>query len=361
MNVSLSVMDIGSYLAAAGWERDSQDWRGASIWRYPGEYEVLVPARDDMRDGERRIREILRCLSAVENRPPGDIALDISRPQLDRQLFRTFPANHDSGYISLPSGLQVVQGVRNLLAAVVRTVVQGPHFAFEGRAPTAVGDVLRAVELGPSRAGSYVIEIRLSTDATARAPGGDEVAGRTVVMQMLEAVNAAHTAVQSSAPMAFEDMVTAGVSADFCRALSDFSGSSRNDPFEITFRWARSQRLPVSSQVITFPENAGSVLHDMAGWLRDRIASGPAWVTGVVEALYDDVVGDDRWRIKVRGELRTEHIQRSRRGVWVRLADQAAYERAIDAHRERRIITFTGELSSAAGRVELVPREWLEF
>lgn len=361
MTISLKVDDITSYLAEAGWERDPRGWRGASSWRHAGDYEVLVPARDGMGDGERRIREILRCLSVVEDRPADDIALEISRPQLDKQFFRTFPANHDSGSTSLLSGVQTVQGVRSILGTAARTVLQGPHFAFTGRPPGAVGDVLRAAELGPSRAGSYVVEVRLATDVTARAPGGGEVGSRAVLVQMLEAVSAAQVAVLTDEPSAFDETVTAGVSADLCKALSDLSGSGRNEPFEITFLWARSQPLDVPSHVVAFPETSGSLLQAAAGRLRGLNASGPATVVGVVEGLYDDAAGDDRWRIKVRGELRTEHIERSRRAVWVRLADQDAYDLAITAHRQRRVITVAGELSSTTGRVELVPGRRFEL
>ena len=69
MTIPLKVDDIASYLAEAGWDRDPQGWRGASVWRHPGDYEVLVPPRDGMGDGARRVREVLRCLSSVEDRP----------------------------------------------------------------------------------------------------------------------------------------------------------------------------------------------------------------------------------------------------------------------------------------------------
>jgi hypothetical protein len=285
-----------------------------------------------------------------------DIALEISRPHLDRQLFRTFPADHDTGYTSLIAGVQAVEGVRNLLSTAVRTVLQGPHFAFAGRPPAAVGDVLRAAELGSARAGSYVIEVRLPADATARSPRGEEVAGRTVLVHMLEAVSAARNAVLADSPDAFDDSVTAGVSADLCQALSNLSGSGRSEPFEITFRWARAQPLDTPSHVLAFPPTAESLLQAAATRLRGLNASGPATVTGIVAGLHDDPAGGDRWRIKVRGDLRTERVEQSRRAaVWVRLADQATYDRAITAHRERRRITVSGELSSSTGRVELVP------
>ncbi|WP_413756226.1 hypothetical protein [Streptomyces sp. MMBL 11-3] len=355
MTIPLKVDDIASYLADTGWERDPQGWRGASVWQHPGDYEVLVPARDGMGDSDRRVREILRCLCALEDRPAGDIALEIARPQLDKQSFRTFPTGHDPGYTSLLLGTQTVLGVRNVLTAAARTVVQGPHFAFSGRPPGVVGDLLRAAELGPSRAGSYVVEIRVAADATARTPSGEQVTGRAVLVQMLEAVSVARAAVAADAPGAFDETVTAGVSADLCKALSELSGSDRGEPFEIGFRWARSRPLDVPSHVVAFPETSGSLLHAAYLRLRDLKATGAATVSGVVEGLHDDPSGNDRWRIRVRGELSTEHAEPVRRAVWVRLPDQASYDRAITAHRERRVITVMGELSSVTGRVELVP------
>lgn len=355
MTIPLKVDDIASYLADTGWERDPQGWRGASVWQHPDDYEVLVPARDGMGDNDNRVREILRCLCALEDRPAGDIALEIARPQLDKQSFRTFPTGHDPGYTSLVLGTQTVLGVRNALTAAARTVVQGPHFAFAGRQPGVVGDLLRAAELGPSRAGSYIVEIRVAADATARTPSGEQITGRAVLVQMLEAVSAAQAAVAANAPAAFDETVTAGVSADLCKALSALSGSDRSEPFEIGFRWARSQPLDVPSHVVAFPETSGSLLHAASVRLRGLNATGAATVSGVVEGLHDDSSGNDRWRIKVRGELRTEHAELVRRAVWVRLPDQASYDRAITAHRERQVITVMGELSSVTGRVELVP------
>jgi hypothetical protein len=220
---------------------------------------------------------------------------------------------------------------------------------------------LRAAELGPSRAGSYILEIRVAADATARAPSGEEVTGRAVLVQMFEAVSAAKAAVTADEPAAFDETVTAGVSADLCKALSELSGFDRSEPFEITFRWARSQPLDVPSRVVAFPERSGSLLQAAAGRLRGLNATGAATVSGVVEGLHDDSSGNDRWRIKVRGELRTEHTELVRRAVWVRLPDQASYDRAIAMHREQHVITVTGELSSMTGRVELVPRQGLDF
>lgn len=360
MTIPLQIADIVSYLATTGWERDADGWHGASVWRHSGDFEVLVPAQDRMGDGERRIRDVLRCLCVLEERPMSEIAAEIARPFLDRQLFRTFPADHDAGYTSLAAGVRAVAGVRSLLGTVTRTVLQGPHFAFTGQPPAAVRDILRAAELGSARAGSYVIEVRLAADATARSGSGGELAGRTILVQMLEAVSAARNAVLADSLEAFDDTVTAGVSAELCQALSTFSG--RNEPFEITFRWARARPLGTPSHVVEFPPSSEAVFQAAATRLRGLNATGSATVTGVVSGLQDDAEGGDRWRVKVRGDLQTERVEQSRRtAVWVRLADEAAYDRAIAAHREGRQITISGELSSTAGRVELVPGRTLEI
>jgi hypothetical protein len=361
---ALRVDDIASYLTGSGWERDERSWRGASYWHYRDEYEVLVPARDGLGDASRRVRDILDCLSYVERRSADDIASDIAHPQLDKQFFRTYPAGHAAGYTSLPAGLHALQSIRTILMTAARTVLQGPHFTFHGAHPAGVGTVLRAAELGPSRAGSYVVELRLGVQIEARGPGGDNVSGRAVILQMFEAVTAARAAVSTDRTAAFDDAVTAGVSADLCSALSELSGARRGEPFEISFRWARS--LPVELGIadlpaIAFPQGSGTLLKTAAHRLRGLAASGSARVTGVIEGLHNGSVGDDRWRIKVRGELHTDHAQPSRRVVWVRLADQEAYDAAIVAHQRRSMIAVAGELSSATGRIELIPQRPIDF
>lgn len=356
MTFPLKVADITSYLADTGWEQEQNGWNGATSWRYPGDYEILVPAQDNMGDGVRRIRDILHGLCAVEDRPMAEIADDIARPGLDRQLFRTFPHGHDPGYTSLVSGVQAMEGVRSLLGTATRTVLQGPHFAFSGRPPAAVGEVLRAAELGPTRPGSYVIEVRLAADATTRSRKGDQVAARTVLTHLLDAVSAARNAVLTGADDAFDDAVTAGVSADLCQALSHLSPVGQGQPFEITFRWARALPFDAASHVVEFPPTSDSLLRTAATRLRGLNASGPATVTGIVSGLEDDSANGDRWRIKIRGDLSTERAEQSRRAtVWVRLADQSTYDRAIVAHQQRRRLTVSGELTSSTGRVELVP------
>ncbi|MDQ7903521.1 hypothetical protein RB614_03210 [Phytohabitans sp. ZYX-F-186] len=350
---TLRVADITTYLAETGWRRAPRDWNGAGIWSHPGDFEILVPARDGLGDARARVDEILRCLSVLEDRPVREIAEEIAHPDLDTQYVRTFPAGHAVGYTSVAAGFQTVQGVRDLLAIATRTVMQGPHFTFAGRSPGAVSDLLKIAEFGPSRAGSYVVEVRLS--ATIALPG--DLSGRAVLGQMHEAVAAAQTAVSANRPAAFGDAVIAGVSANLCRALSDLSGIGQEQPFEIGFRWGRAVPVEVGARVLRFPAGSGALLQAAAEYLRHLDASGQATVSGVIETLHNGAGSDERWRISVRGELQTTSGPARRRKVWVRLPNETTYERASAAHHERRLVRIAGELSSTSGRIELVPAE----
>lgn len=354
MTQPLRVADISSYLANNGWRRESGSSQGPAIWSLDDEYELLVPARDNMGDSDLRIRDILQCLSAVEDRSPTDISQEISSPLVDTQWYRSFPEGHPTGFTALTSGLQAVQGVRDLISASARAVVDGPHFAFSGKPPGSVAGLLRRVELGPTRPGSFILTVRVPATGPAVSARTEPLPGRGVLLQMFEALSAVAAASHEDTLTAFDNTVTAGVSADFCIALSDLAGLQRREPFEISFRWARGLQSAVPTQAIAFPAGTGALIRAASRRLRQLNASGAATVIGRVESLHDDAPGGDRWRAKVRGELRTDLGVNARRTVWVRLAGQPAYDRAIQAHRDGLKVRVAGVLSSVNGRVELL-------
>jgi len=352
MTTALRVDDIVSYLTKAGWLRAPHDWHGAGVWSHPDDYEILVPAHDGFGDARARVNEVLRCLAIVEDRPVPEIAAEIARPDVDTQFFQTFPAYRDPGYTSVAEGHRAVQGVREVLAIATRTVVQGPHFTFSGRPPNVVAELLHTAEMGPTRAGSYVLEVRLS--ARAALPGG--VTGRTVTRQIHEAVTAAGEAVSTGQMSAFEDeIVTTGLSANLCTALSYLGGTDHEAPFEIGFRWGRAVPTESNASSHRFPAGAGLLLREAAGHLQTLYASGAATITGWIETLHHGATRNEQWRISVRGEFHTGTRPGRRRKIWIRLPDQAAYDRAIAAHHRQLTVRVSGELSSSTGRVELVP------
>jgi hypothetical protein len=352
----LHVADMISYLAASGWRRRPETWRGASVWEYDG-YEAVVPARDGLDDSDRRALEVLEVLARVEGRAAEDIADEISAPTMDRQTIRTFPRREPSGYVGLAAGLRALTGIRSMIAVAARSELEGPRLVYRGKHEGA-DRVLDVVQLGPTRPGSYTFMLRVP----ARSPDDEpslfdegEYLPRRSMIRLSDAVSAAHVAVESSdGVVAFDQTVRVGVSANLCEALSDLAGIGREDAFEIGFRWARSRPLSLPVQTVAFTAGAGLLLRDAATRLRQLDAYGSATITGVVEDLHDDARGGDRWRVKVRGELRTAGIDvPEQRAVWLRLS-QADYPRAVEAHLGQRNVLARGVKSQIARRTEIV-------
>lgn len=355
------VQDIQTYLSDNAW-RQARTWRGASVWSHGDGYEVLVPPRDDLADADLRVRELLTVLTAAEQRPADDILVDISAPLDDVQSFRTFPEGMPSGFTSLDTGIDVLRAVKNMIGVAARTVVEGPLPEFSAGRPAAASGLLRRVRLGPGRPGSYIFTVRVPVDAAdtedaADTPDGQgEPLGRQAGRQLHEAVTAVRAAVERAERdglAAFDDMVTAGVSANLCQELSVLAGQGQAQPFEVTFRWSRGPRSGLPADTVRFAEGDGRTIRAAAAHLRQVRISGAAEVTGYVESLHDQPETADRWRIKVRGDLTTGRGTRFSRSVWIRLDGQDSYDRAIAAHRDRLLVRARGELSAARGRVEL--------
>ena len=360
MTSVLHVADMRSYLAAAGWRQRPDTWRGATLWDHPGGFGALVPPRDGMDDAEERSWELLQVLTKAEGRPPEEIAEDIASPMMDVQSVRTFPRDQPSGYISLPAGLRALEGIRDLFALSARSEMEGRRFAYRGNHPKQVSSLLDAVQLGLTKPGSYTYMMRVP----AEPPGQQEMVTdgdaflRRSTTRLYQAIGAAHAAtsavVANGEFAAFDEAVSDGVSANLCDALSNLAGTYRQQPFDIGFRWARGLPVDLPADTIKFGAQAGSVLRNAAKRLWRLDSSGNAQVMGLVESLHDDPHGDDRWRIRVRGDVLTNAgTAHERRAIWLRLTRED-YPRAVDAHVRRLQVRAAGRLEPTGRRIELV-------
>ncbi|WP_018658285.1 hypothetical protein [Actinomadura flavalba] len=342
MTAEPSVADITSYLAASGWVRAPGEWRGAATWTHAADAEVLVPARDGMGDGPRRVREILGVLTAVEGRTRDAIAADIASPMADLHWYRT--AGDAAGQPALGAALTALEGARDVLGAAARATVTGPRAAYDGAAPRAVRDLLDQVRLAPAAGGTLALRLPLTGDA--------EPIARTVLLRLHDALLHVHDAARTRDAAAFDRAVPAGVSADLCAALARFAGPGDGLPFEIGFRWARGRPAAVPARAVAFDAGTGALLRRASHRLRRLRFAGAARVTGAIGILHDDGA-HDRYRVRVHGEVTMPHGP-PRRALWVRLADAAGYDLAIAAHRTARTVHARGTLATVDGRLELI-------
>jgi hypothetical protein len=270
-----SVEDVRTYLRESGWQRRPRTWNGASIWWHADGFEVLVPADDELADTKLRVSEILATLTIAEKRSAADIAGDIATPFDDVQVYQTSP---DGGMASLPGAL--------------------------------AGEVLQTIRLGPGRPDGQMFIVRIPVHALSGQPEGSQGNGAPLGRQIGLQLHAALLAMRAAAARAtdqnlivFDEAVPAGVSANMCEALSGLAGRQHAEAFEIAFRWGRGLPSAVPADNVRFPGGTGAVIRAGASRLRELSALGARTITGMVESLHGKSPGEDRWEIKVRGEL----------------------------------------------------------
>ncbi len=281
---------------------------------------------------------------------------------IDTPFFRTHPADLPPGEIRFAEALRTLQGMRSILSAAGRAELEGARAAYAEKGPADLSRLLEQVRLGPTKPGSYTFTLRVSATPEDQASllGGEPLSRRTL-KQLFRAASAAQTAAaavrRTHDYSAFDDTIGNGVSANLCRGLSDLAGLRRRQPFEIGFRWARAAAANPPTQTIAFPEGAGTLMAAAATQLEHLAAGGAVRITGMIESLHDDPPGDDRWRIRVRGQLTADNGELDpRRSLWIRL-DARSYEAALDAHRLHRPVRAEGNLQLVRRRVELLPSE----
>lgn len=348
---SVSVSDISSYLAATGWIRQPEIWRGAAVWVHEGDHEILVPGADDLADGPRRLREILRLLMRVEGRSAEDIASDISAPMADVQWYRASIVP-SGGRFGLVDGVAALEGAQAALSAAARAALSGPRPVFDGKAPKAVRDLLTRVWIGPIVPSGDLLTLRVPVDGD--DPGVPSLARRTLILlrRATLLLREASAEVQRTGDISvFDGTVGDGVSADLCVALSRFAGPDPGTCFEVGFRWARALPAEVPEESVAFEPETGALLRRVAYRLR-RLHRETASVTGLIGTLFDNG-GTDRFRIHVRGEVSIGDGE-PRPAIWVRLPDEAAYDVAVEAHRNRTLVRADGMLRDMHGRRELM-------
>ncbi|MFK4085029.1 hypothetical protein ACI2LF_13030 [Kribbella sp. NPDC020789] len=309
---------LTTYLDEAGWSPTGLTWQGGAIWAR-GEYEVLLPPRAGMDDASSRVRELLLALADAEQRSPAEIARDVANPLLDRASFQAGAEPGIDGFVTLPAGMEALEGIRDMVYAVA-----APSTTF---LRTSVEDRLEATLLVPAT--------------------GD----RRVLKELYVAASAVHAAVRNDA---VDEASAAEVPADFCTALARLAGPGDAGVFELEFHWARGVPSGLPNAALTFGPGSGERIRRVGRSLErgpdepSLPADGPASVEGRVTGLQDSGSGADRWRVRIRGVVTSARDEAPTRTIWAQLASQDQYEQAWQAHRQDRPVRIDGEWTAAA-------------
>ncbi|NKE62875.1 hypothetical protein FXN61_41600 [Lentzea sp. PSKA42] len=322
---ALPVEAVTGYLRATGWYPQPQVWSTLTVWTHDDGAEVLVPARDGMNDAELRTRELLEGVATREGRVVADVLLDISSGSpADVISVHTHPLDMPSGWSSLPFALENLASLTSVVHATIRAIDHGAFVGSRGRLPKKAHDMVDRMLVGPVRAGSCVLPVRVPFDSYARR----------VLTRLNTALGAVNAAVAEDDPVAFRNAVVAGASADLCEALVGFAGRESTWPFGFSFRWAAGEPAECAATDVLFDGGAGARIRAGARYLREANDLGPVTVTGFVEV------------VRGGGLVQVDT-------VWMRLLDLTWSDAAVTARKERHRVTVSGRLVSEGQRAEL--------
>ncbi|MET9625890.1 hypothetical protein ABZX92_00375 [Lentzea sp. NPDC006480] len=316
---ALPVDAVTRYLRATGWYPQPQVWSTVTVWAHDGGAEVLVPARDGTNDAELRIRELLHGVAALEGRAADDVALDIGEPSADMISVHTHPPEVPSAWSPLSFAVDSLASLIGVVHATTRAVDQGAFIGSRGRLSNKVHDLVDRMQVGPSRAGSCVLPVRVPAEDYARR----------VLARLNTALDAVSVAVAEEDPAAFRHAVIAGASADLCDAMTGLAGRKSLLPFGFSFRWAGG-----GTSEVMFGERAGARIQAGARFLREATDLGPVTVTGPVWVVRED---------------RMVQVDT----VWMRITDLTWFDAAVTARKEGHKARVSGRLVSAGQRAEL--------
>lgn len=331
--------DVASWLADHEWRRVTSGSGRAALWT-SGDAELLQPTLREATDYDLRISQLLTSLSALTGQAPEALAEQMVHEGSDVTEWRAAGADDHDYSLPLEDGLTLVQSVRNAFVAAANASIQRRGY-FGHSTLKAARDHARAVRMGQTRRGSYIVPI------ISRIPGatesGDAGQGRLdvdvsaqpferrVMAQLAEGLAAVRRLGVDSdrepSQRELNEAIGLGVSHELCAALASALDAESFGDVDVSFSWARRASSHPNVRALNFPKAAQPVIHNMAEALRgsdvvaEQVLSGTIWQTKYERK-------DGAGSIKVRTQ-----IGRRTRTVSVPLNDaqmHAAYEAAAD-------------------------------
>ncbi|NHO85256.1 MULTISPECIES: hypothetical protein [unclassified Micromonospora] len=342
---------LSRYLASTGWTQEQRLER-ATLWSRSeddGDFQVLVPGDQGLRDYASRVSDFLTTVAAVEERPIRLLLDDLETTGADTLSFRLLPGG-PSGTIPLFNAVDALAGVRELVVSSTYALMSEQPMLVQGRRPESALDFARTVRLGTPRSGSWAIAARL---AVPRTDGNTGVPlARRVSLQMHSAVRACFAA-SGEAQRDFDlglflRRTGEGVSANVCDALAKLGRDGV--PYDVRFNWAAQLASTVPARSFRFNTRRIEVLHTAAEQLKVAVPDGEVTVEGQVSKLRRDI--GEGGQATVRGPISTVYGS-SERSVRVLLPD-LLYQRLVEAHGRRQHVRVTG--IAVRGRIERVSR-----
>ncbi len=343
----LPPLDVASYLRATGWSRGELKEGQYAVWTRDDDFEALLPLRSDFRDFGLRMGDLLRTLSAAEDRSQLDVLSDLLVTGSDVLRVRLADDDLADGSMPIEEYTRTAQKVRDLMLAAACSAIEARP-VWHKRKPDQAVNYLRGVRVGQSERGSYVVTVisRIPPMLRSQQQGlfePNDPYERVVTRRLADALHAAESAAEASASSgsaeSFEAAVRRGVSANLCESIAGLaSDDDTHRSVEFAFSWSRSRPV-AQGQIsrIVLAQDRVPFIREAARVLREHAPIEDFELEGAVVKL-ERVEGSPTGHVTVYGL-----VDNDAKRVRLELPEDS-YNQAVDAHRDGNAIRCSGRL-----------------
>ena len=320
--------------------------------------EIIVPRTDHLGDYATVVSRLIGVFAQVADQD--ELTIYRSLVTGDRDVVRIRVADSDDGSLGLDEGVDLVSGARKLIQSAACSLSETkPVYPAANK---EVKDLLKRVRLGQTHQGSFVItvltpvvtppvkplQLELCPEPSDDWEDEDAPIQRKMTRRLVEALKAARESTERVAAGegdAFSRMVEKGVSANLCDALVRLIG-----PFptlDIGVSWAQTRPARLPEATVRFGKVDSPILQEAVRRFQDQAPREGIRLHGFVQRLKRSETEYDG-TICLRA-----HIEGRERAVDTVLA-QSDYEKAVQAHGDKAMVTLKGDLEHRSQRWRLL-------
>jgi hypothetical protein len=296
-------------------------------------------------------------LEHVEGRSQQEILEDIEATSTDTVRIRAISADAVGGTVSLDAGVTMIEQAREIVLAAACSTVR-PRSYWARRKPAEASEYIKKVRLGQTDRGSYVVTLQSPVPPSLRSDlEPEQPFERRVTETLSRSLSAVHAAARQAAGTgeldSFREAVASGVSANLCDAIVRLFDATPGAEFKVSVSWSKgrpSKQGPIYETILS--SDFAPVIAEASRIFKETAPEDDFEVLGFVERL-DRPPGLDHGHVTVNSVL-----DRRMRRIVIELRDPD-YQVAVEAHRQPRPISCTGDLIRNGRSYELKnPRDF---
>ena len=342
---------LSAYARTAGWHAGEPYRKHSVVYVSEGRPEIIIPRTERLGDYASAVAALIETFAQVAEQD--ELTVYRSLVTADRDVVRVRVAESDDGSVALNDGEALIGGAREMLLSAACSL-RDPQAVYRAGANREAANLVKRMRLGQTGQGSFVVTLLtpvVPPPMPTLLPDLDDPNApleRRMTRRLVQALSAAHEMVERTVAGeggAFSESVASGVSANLCEALVRII-----EPFptlDVGVSWARTRPMSAPEAVVQFGSADAPLLKEAARLFRDRAPRPDVRLHGFVRLLKRDQADID-------GVVRLAADVDGQQQSVVAVLEQADYEQAVQAHRDKALVVLTGDLEREGQRWRLL-------